>query len=59
MRQVTFALVFIVAFWALRGLVFLAVDARIRARHREMLEVRDWQEKVQAMRRMTDQEGDA
>ena len=59
MRHVMFAIAFVAAYWVLRGLVMLAIDARLRSRHRELLEVRDWQEKVAAMRRMTDEEGDA
>ena len=35
------------------------MDASARKRDREMLEVRRWQETVQAMRRMADREGDA
>ncbi len=41
---------------------FLALgwyDARLRREHLHRLEVRDWQEKVQAMRRLQDEEGDA
>jgi hypothetical protein len=49
----------IFATWGLLGLIILGIDARESRRHRELLEVRDWQKKVQAMRRMADQEGDA
>ena len=34
-------------------------DAMLRRRHDDMLELRRWQETVEAMRRMADQEGDA
>ena len=41
------------------GIVLGFADAMLRRRHDDMLEVRRWQETVQAMRRMADQEGDA
>ena len=41
------------------GILIGFADAMLRRRHDEMLEMRRWQETVQAMRRMTDQEGDA
>ena len=34
-------------------------DERLRRDHLHRLEVREWQEKVQAMRRLQDEEGDA
>ena len=34
-------------------------DAMIRRQHEQHLSARDWQETVEAMRRMADQEGDA
>jgi len=34
-------------------------DAMLRARDRQQLELREWQEKVDAMRRLHDMEGDA
>ena len=34
-------------------------DAMLRRRHEENLAMRDWQETVEAMRRMADREGDA
>ena len=44
-------------------LVFLAaigwVDAKARREHTHRLEIREWQQKVQAMRRLQDREGDA
>jgi hypothetical protein len=35
------------------------IDAVERRRHRLNLELRDWREKVEAMKRMHDREGDA
>jgi hypothetical protein len=54
---VTVLLIFVP--WVVLGLVVLGLDVRNRRRYRELLEVRDWQDKVDAMRRMADQEGDA
>ena len=34
-------------------------DAMLSRRHEEKLAMRDWQETVEAMRRMADREGDA
>ena len=34
-------------------------DERLRREHEHRLELRDWQEKVAAMRRLQDEEGDA
>ena len=41
------------------GIVFGFADAMLRRRHDDMLELRRWQETVEAMRRMADREGDA
>jgi hypothetical protein len=50
---------FIIALWAILSLAVLAVDWREGRRHREHLQTRAWQEKVDAMRRLQDQEGEA
>jgi len=35
------------------------VDSQLRRDHRQAMAIRDWQEKVQAMRRIHDEEGEA
>jgi hypothetical protein len=49
----------IVALWAALTLTMLVMDGNARRRDRELLEVRAWQEKVDAMRRMHDEDGAA
>ena len=41
------------------GMVLGFADAMMRRRYQDLLEIRDWTEKVEAMRRMADREGDA
>ena len=41
------------------GIVLGFADAMLMRRHDDMLELRRWQETVEAMRRMADQEGDS
>ncbi len=53
---VTFALL---AVWSVGAGIHTVVESHMVSRHRTQLEVRDWQEKVQAMRRLQDEEGDA
>jgi hypothetical protein len=45
--------------WVLIGITIAALDARIRRTHQLHLDTRAWTEKVDAMRRMHDQEGEA
>ena len=45
--------------WVLIGLFFMVTDDVVRRQHRSSLEMRAWQEKVDAMRRMYDEEGQA
>jgi len=45
--------------WLLVGLVIAVMDARIRREQSMALDTRAWQEKVDAMRRIHEQEGDA
>jgi hypothetical protein len=47
------------AAWASFTLALLFIDGRARARDRFRLEIRDWQDKVEAMRRLQDEEGEA
>jgi hypothetical protein len=49
----------IVTIWALAVLTLSIGDALLRHRERQQLQTRDWAEKVEAMRRMVDREGDA
>jgi len=49
----------IVALWAALTLTMLVMDGQARRRDREQLEVRAWREKVDAMRRMHDEDGAA
>ena len=50
-----------VAGWSWLALIglFVYADAKLRRDHDERLDIRDWQEKVAAMRRLQDEEGDA
>ena len=41
------------------GILLGFADAMMRRRHDEMMAMRDWQETVEAMRRIADREGDA
>jgi hypothetical protein len=45
--------------WALGVAIIYIIDSREERRYRYMLQTRDWDEKVQAMRRLQDREGDA
>jgi len=45
--------------WAVLTGIIMVIDGRERRRQRELLEVRAWREKVEAMRRLNDLEGDA
>ena len=59
MSAAWFVILLILAIWGIGAAAVLWVDAIYKRRYREMLEVRDWTEKVDAMRRMVDREGDA
>jgi hypothetical protein len=45
--------------WLLLTLTVVILDHRERAADRHRLEVREWKEKVDAMRRLQDRDGDA
>ena len=45
--------------WFIVAVAIGWMDASIRRRDRDNLELREWQEKVDAMRRLHDMEGDA
>ena len=49
----------LLAMWGVIAAVVLALDAANRRRYYANLEVREWAEKVEAMRRLQDTEGDA
>jgi hypothetical protein len=57
MNAVWLVLIAIFALWGLIAAVIVGVDQVARRRYREQLEVREWTEKVEAMRRLTDEEG--
>ena len=59
MSAAWFVIILIVALWGMGVLALLATEAHYRRRYREQLEVREWTEKVDAMRRLQDREGDA
>jgi diketogulonate reductase-like aldo/keto reductase len=59
MRWIVWTSAIILIPWMTLGLTYAIADSMAARRHRELLEVRDWQEKVEAMRRLQDQEGDA
>jgi hypothetical protein len=58
MSTLVLVLVPIATLWAVLTLV-VVMDGRARRDERLRLEVRDWQEKVDAMRRMHDEDGAA
>jgi hypothetical protein len=45
--------------WLTGVIIIYGIDSREERRYRYMLQTRDWDEKVQAMRRLQDREGDA
>ena len=52
-------IVAIFTLWALGATAIAIADAAAERRYRNSLQTRDWLEKVEAMRRMQDREGDA
>ena len=54
-----FVVLLILALWGAGAMAVGFADAMYRRRQREMLDIRDWREKVDAMRRLQDAEGDA
>ena len=59
MTTLLLILVPIATIWAVLTGTIMVIDSRERRRDRELLEVRAWQEKVDAMRRMHDEDGAA
>jgi hypothetical protein len=59
MRVALYVLLTASVAWTVLTIVILAVDRAVSKRYDDMLELRDWTEKVEAMRRMHDREGDA
>ena len=59
MNAVWIVLFAIFALWGFIAAVIVGVDQVARRRYREQLDVRDWTEKVEAMRRMVDEDGAA
>jgi predicted metal-binding membrane protein len=49
----------IFAVWGAAAMMLSVADWLVRRRYLEQLETRDWTEKVDAMRRLQDQDGDA
>ncbi len=49
----------ILALWALSVLSMTIADELLKRRHEANLQTRDWTEKVDAMRRMVDEDGAA
>ena len=49
----------LLAMWGVIAAVVLGLDAANRRRYYAKLELRDWAEKVEAMRRLEDKEGEA
>ena len=49
----------IVGAWAVTLMTLGFAEAMLRKRHAERLAIRDFHEKIDAMRRMADREGDA
>jgi Flp pilus assembly protein TadB len=59
MNAVWLVIIAIFALWGVAAAAVGWIDAKKRRRHQHMLQTRDWQEKVEAMRRMHDQDGAA
>jgi hypothetical protein len=59
MTTLLLVLVPLATIWAVLTGIIMVIDGRERRRQRELLEVRAWREKVEAMRRLNDLEGDA
>jgi uncharacterized membrane-anchored protein YhcB (DUF1043 family) len=49
----------IIGFWGFAVSMVMLADLGVKRKHRTELEMREWREKVDAMRRLHDQEGDA
>jgi hypothetical protein len=59
MNAVWLVILFIFAVWGLAVLTLVIADELVKRRHHDNLKIRDWTEKVDAMRRLHDMEGDA
>jgi hypothetical protein len=59
MNAAAILILIIVAAWLILTAAVTFVDQKEKRQHAYMLEVRDWQEKVDAMRRLQDEEGEA
>jgi hypothetical protein len=59
MTTLLLVLVPLAVIWVVLTGIIMFIDGRERRRQRELLEVRAWREKVEAMRRLNDLEGDA
>ena len=61
MRLTTLGVIALVLFtgWLGIALTIAYLDWKLRLEDRDRLEIRDWQEKVEAMRRLQDEEGSA
>jgi hypothetical protein len=59
MNAVWIVLLGIFAVWGAAAIMLGFADWLVRRRYLEQLETRDWTEKVEAMKRLQDQEGDA
>jgi hypothetical protein len=54
-----YVLLLILGAWSVVSGILLVIESHMIGRQREHVETRAWQEKVDAMRRLRDQEGDA
>jgi hypothetical protein len=59
MNAVWLVILIIFAFWGFLTFLVILTDHLVNRRYDQGLEMRDWNEKVQAMMRLQDQEGDA
>jgi purine-cytosine permease-like protein len=59
MSAAWFVVLLILAIWGVGVTALTIADWLVRRRYSEQLEVRDWTEKVNAMKRLQDREGDA
>jgi hypothetical protein len=59
MTALQFTAVVVLSVYGVIALFFAVTDQVVRRQHQSSLEMRDWQEKVEAMRRIYDEEGEA
>ena len=59
MNAVRWFVILTLSMWVFWGVVIGIADSMLRRRYRQQLQTRAWREKVDAMRRLQDRDGDA